>query len=211
MTCVGADNATVTISTPPSCVDVTLTIKLDNYPEETSWTLKNSSGTTVGSGGTYGSQPDGSTVTWSDCLSTGSYTFTINDSYGDGICCSYGVGNYDLKDASGTVLASGGSFGSSETTNFTLGTARSIPGTVQRELSIISNRVFPNPAGDYLNVELVQGEVTSAKIITTSGKTINAKFNENKVDVSDLKPGVYFLSVKNSKSDKEFKASFIKK
>jgi len=206
------DNATVTISTPPSCVDVTLTIKLDNYPEETSWTLKNSGGTTIASGGTYGSQPDGSTVTWTDCLDVGSYTFTINDSYGDGICCGYGVGNYELKDASGTTLASGGSFGSSETTNFTLGTARSTQGTVQRELSLRGNRVFPNPIiGNYLNVELVQGEITSAKIISTSGKVMNAEFNENKVDVSKLKPGVYFISIETTKTDKIFNAKFLKK
>lgn len=105
---------------PAGCVTspLTLTIKLDNYPEETSWTVKNSSGSTVASGGTYGSQADGSTVTETiSGLTAGDYTFTINDSYGDGICCSYGSGNYSLTSGSTTVV-SGGSFGSSETTNF---------------------------------------------------------------------------------------------
>lgn len=99
--------------------NVTLSITLDNYPEETSWTIVNSGGTTVASGGTYGSQPDGSTINIPICLADGCFDFTINDSYGDGICCGYGNGSYTLtEDASGTVLASGGSFGSSETTNF---------------------------------------------------------------------------------------------
>ncbi len=101
--------------------NVTLTIVLDNYPEETSWTLTNSSGATVASGGTYGSLPDGSTFTESWCLPDDCYDFTINDSYGDGICCSYGNGSYDVSDDSGNTLASGGSFGSSETTNFCVG------------------------------------------------------------------------------------------
>ncbi|MBL6444977.1 M4 family metallopeptidase [Fulvivirga sp. 29W222] len=107
-------------STPPTCATgtVTLTLVFDNYPEETSWTLTNSSGTTVASGGTYGSEPDGSTLTETFNLAAGDYTFTINDSYGDGICCSYGNGSYTLTDnGSGETLASGGSFGSSDQAN----------------------------------------------------------------------------------------------
>lgn len=98
---------------------VTLSITLDNYPEETSWVIQNSGGSTVASGGTYGNEPDGSTITIAACLADGCYDFIIYDSYGDGICCAYGSGSYTLtEDASGTVLATGGSFGSSETTNF---------------------------------------------------------------------------------------------
>ncbi len=105
---------------PCPCLDnpVTLTINLDNYPEETSWEIRNGSNQVVASGGTYGSQPDGSQVIENDCLSDGCYTFIIYDAYGDGICCGYGQGDYTLTDAQGTVLASGGAFGSSETTNF---------------------------------------------------------------------------------------------
>ncbi|MDH7913648.1 M43 family zinc metalloprotease [Winogradskyella sp. SYSU M77433] len=99
---------------------VNISITLDNYPEETAWTVTNSGGQTVASGGTYGSQPDGSTITEDLCLPDGCYTFTITDAYGDGICCSYGNGSYSVTDASG-VVASGGSFGSSESTEFCLG------------------------------------------------------------------------------------------
>jgi hypothetical protein len=101
----------------PTCNDneVTLTINLDNYPGETTWSVVNSSGTTVASGGPYSGA--GSTVTEDICLPNGCYDFTIFDSYGDGICCAYGNGSYSLTDGS-TVLASGGSFGSSEATNF---------------------------------------------------------------------------------------------
>ncbi len=90
---------------------------MDNYPEETSWTIT-AGGTTYASGGTYGSQPDGSTVVEVSCLSNGCYDFNIFDSFGDGIFCSYGNGSYTLSDSGGNTLASGGSFGSSETTNF---------------------------------------------------------------------------------------------
>ncbi len=108
---------------PCNGTNVTVTIVLDNYPEETSWTIAGSNGATVASGGTYGSQPDGSTVTFSDCLADDCYDFTINDAYGDGICCSYGNGSYTVTDDGGNVLTSGGTFGSTETTNFCLTSA----------------------------------------------------------------------------------------
>ncbi len=99
--------------------NVTLSITFDNYPEETSWDIKDGGGATVASGGTYGSQADGSTLVIPLCLADGCFDFTIYDAYGDGICCAYGSGSYTLtEDASSTVLASGGSFTSSETTNF---------------------------------------------------------------------------------------------
>lgn len=107
------------------CTDneVTFTLTFDNYASETSWNLKNASGTTIESGGGYGSAQNGTTITKTFCLADGCYDFTILDSYGDGICCSYGNGSYELKDASGTVLASGGQFGSSETKNICLNSA----------------------------------------------------------------------------------------
>lgn len=112
------------IVTEPStgCNDneVTISITFDNYPEETSWTLVSDSGQTVASGGTYASQPDGSTLTEVLCLPDDCYTFTINDSFGDGICCAYGNGSYSVTDSSG-ALASGGSFTSSDVTSFCLG------------------------------------------------------------------------------------------
>jgi len=107
----------------PPCSDVTVTINLDNYPEETTWDIVDASGNVVASGGPYGNQPDGSTVTTTVCLEDGCYDFTIYDSYGDGICCGYGIGDYVVTDANGNTLASGGQFGSSETTNFCLDSA----------------------------------------------------------------------------------------
>ncbi|MCI4651300.1 M12 family metallo-peptidase [Phaeodactylibacter sp.] len=110
--------------------DVTLTINLDNYPGETTWTIT-SNGLTYASGGPYSGA--GSTVVEVNCLNDGCYEFNIFDSYGDGICCGFGNGSYVLEDASGTVLASGGSFQSSETTPFCLSStptlAASISGT----------------------------------------------------------------------------------
>ncbi len=109
--------------TPPvgcSYTDVDVTIVFDNYPEETAWVLTDDTGATVSSGGTYSGQADGSTLVIDLCLPDGCYDFTITDTYGDGICCSYGNGSYTVSDSS-TTYASGGNFTSSETTGFCIG------------------------------------------------------------------------------------------
>lgn len=100
-----------------SCTDteVTLTLVTDNYGSETSWSLSGPSGV-VASGSGYGNNQ---TTTETFCLPDGCYDFTINDSYGDGICCAYGNGSYALS--GGGVSESGGSFASTETKNFCIG------------------------------------------------------------------------------------------
>ena len=105
-------------SSGSNCEDVNLTFVFDNYPEDISWDVKDNSGTTVASGGNYGSEPDGSTLVRTFCLTDGCYDLNIYDSYGDGLCCAYGNGSYALVNASGTVLASGATFTTGETTNF---------------------------------------------------------------------------------------------
>jgi len=99
------------------CTDneVILTIRVDNYPSETTWNLKNSSNVIIYSGGPYTGA--GSTKIENFCLIDGCYTFTIFDSYGDGICCNYGQGFYHVKKGT-TILAEGGQFGSSQIHNF---------------------------------------------------------------------------------------------
>lgn len=109
-------------STPPgsSCNANTLTFELttDNYGAETSWQLADSNNQQVYAGAGYASDSSFSEQ-W--CLSDGDYAFTISDSYGDGICCSYGNGSYQLS-LNGADIFSGGSFTSTKTHNFSLGT-----------------------------------------------------------------------------------------
>ncbi len=108
----------VTVTTTGSnCVTgpVTLTLKFDNYPAETSWSLA-SGGSTVASGSGYTAK--NGTITETFNVPAGAYTFTINDTYGDGICCSYGSGSYTLRDAANNVIASGGAYGSGESVQY---------------------------------------------------------------------------------------------
>lgn len=89
----------------------------DDYGSETSWQITDSGSQVVASGSGYSSN---TSYREDVCLADGDYTLTVSDSYGDGICCTYGNGSYSLTIAGDTVAA-GGSFGSADVTNFTLG------------------------------------------------------------------------------------------
>lgn len=107
-------------TTPPNnCNSNALTFKLttDRYASETSWNITNKQGTLVESGTDYANNQ---TYSQSLCLADGTYTFTISDSYGDGICCEFGNGAYSLKHGQNT-LASGAAFTNEQSHNFTLG------------------------------------------------------------------------------------------
>ena len=95
--------------------EIIISITTDNYPGETSWQLvdQNGSGFMNASALTQSY----TTYTWSVCVPTSNcYSFTIFDSWGDGICCSFGNGSYNVT-YGGITVVSGGSFGSSETTS----------------------------------------------------------------------------------------------
>jgi len=106
---------------PPSMAPVpctgeylTISVTADNYPSETAWTVKNDEGTLLYSSGSFSS---GQTTTTTECLFSDCYTFEITDSYGDGLCCGYGIGSYTVT-LDGTLIKSGGDFDYSESVNF---------------------------------------------------------------------------------------------
>ncbi|GEK08609.1 endonuclease [Pseudoalteromonas peptidolytica] len=109
----------VTPEPPTSCQSNSLNLALitDNYASETSWKITNTAGSTIASGGNYSNNQS---VNEGICLADGNYTFTILDSYGDGICCSNGSGQYTLTHGSKTI-ASGGQFTSRQDHSFSLG------------------------------------------------------------------------------------------
>lgn len=77
------------------------------YGYETAWALTDSSGATVLERSGF---EDGRFYQESFCLAPNDlYTFTITDSYGDGICCWYGSGKYTVH-YNGEVIEQGGKF-----------------------------------------------------------------------------------------------------
>ena len=96
--------------------DFTFNLTPDNYGSETTWTLVDDGGSTVMSGGPYVNS-NTTPISVSANLGAGCYTLTVNDSYGDGICCQYGSGDYSFT-VCGEVVASGATFTNTDVSTF---------------------------------------------------------------------------------------------
>ncbi|MDO7612996.1 MAG: T9SS type A sorting domain-containing protein [Crocinitomicaceae bacterium] len=97
------NNSTSTTSTLDSDYDfITLIINPDDYPNETSWEIFNETTDKLVS---FGSLPNGNQYIENICVDYSScFSLYFYDSYGDGICCSYGIGDFQVLNSSGAQL-----------------------------------------------------------------------------------------------------------
>lgn len=126
-TCSGCTESSACNYDPAAVVDdgscildgtsVIVSVLTDNYPSETAWQITDGTGV-VAEGGAYTSA--NTSYETLVCLGNGCYTFTITDSWGDGICCSYGEGSYSVT-VDGEQVQVGGEFSSNETSLFCIG------------------------------------------------------------------------------------------
>ncbi|MGI9651672.1 M43 family zinc metalloprotease [Chryseobacterium sp. RLHN22] len=185
-------------------------LQLDYWGAEVSWNLKNSAGTTVYSGGSYPSIPNPNqntplpaliTQNWvlnsNDC-----YTFTINDSYGDGIIHGLGA-YYNIKTQNGTTVASSSTYGSVQNKAFKIQTL-STSENVKDKFGM-----YPNPATDVLNFTKISNK-TKFEIHNAVGQLVKTgDINNNQVRVSELVKGTYIITIKDGSKNESVK--FIKK
>lgn len=185
-----------TVSPAYNTATVIFNILTDDFAYETTWELTDSSGTLVESG------PN---TTYSDFTnyeeiitipnSEECYTFTIFDSANDGICCGFGIGDYNLEDDMGNVIIAGADFGTSESVTFNVSAALSNDDFNLESLIT----VYPNPASSDLNIKLGEVDNASYSIINLLGQTIyNGKLNSNtinRVHIDNAAKGIYLLNV----------------
>ena len=68
--------------------------------------------------------------------------------------------------------------------------------------------IVPNPTSNYLNIDS-EKEIKSINVIDVAGRVTSIKnFTNNKIDVSNLSNGIYFIEVQTN--DGAFKSKFIK-
>ena len=203
--------------TPP-CEDLNVTITLDNYPSETSFQLEN---TTTGTilldvpGGTYAGLAGQTVVESAGCQSVmDCYELRIADSFGDGICCSWGIGNYSVSLGS-TVVSSptGGAFGASETVEIgACGLLKSSGNGINEDDAIGANGesarlvTYPNPLSDMSTFEFIIPETENVKVevINLNGERVGAMYTgmveggtskRIDFDASELSSGIYFVQL----------------
>ncbi|WP_281336960.1 M43 family zinc metalloprotease [Flavobacterium eburneipallidum] len=190
-----------TSATNYSYTNYVFRLQQDLWGSETTWNLKDGSGAVLYSGGSYTDKdalplPDLITENWT-LPNNKCYTFTINDSQGDGICCgSSGSGYFDIKATDGTLLTSGTNFKSIAKYTFTIGSL----GTNEFETSS-DIYLFPNPTKDLLNILIPNdfGLPNSFNINNALGQKVSQKEVTKEADLvintSSLSKGVYFITI----------------
>ncbi|WP_197276079.1 M43 family zinc metalloprotease [Mangrovimonas sp. TPBH4] len=175
---------------------INLTLTLDVFGSETTWSLQDGEGVVLYSGGPYTDGNSGAVFTETfelgneDC-----YLFSINDTYGDGICCTYGEGSYVLTDEEGSILVEGGDFEDMESVTIQYETLGSADYFVEAGM-----KVYPNPTSDILIVKLGAHELPdSYEIYNALGQNIRheeiSSEEDLSINVSSYSQGLYFLKL----------------
>lgn len=174
---------------------VTVYLKTDNNPQETTWVIKDIAGNTLATGGPY-AEPK---KIYSSVVELGfgtCYEFTINDAGGNGMCCTNGTGFFKVYNGN-TTISQGNTFGSSVVSQF-----YSLSGVgVGETPDAASFAVYPNPAARQTTISFtnaVKEQVTvqvfnmqGAVVLSLPVKDYVSGQHEIMLDCSSLKAGVY--------------------
>ena len=109
-------------SPTPTCSptenNVKVTLLTDDYGEETEWKIKDSNRNIVLELGSTEVLASNTEYVVEECIPNNACRFIIKDSWGDGICCDYGIGFYTIH-LNGIQVATGdGQFGTREFVDF---------------------------------------------------------------------------------------------
>ena len=123
-----AAGALMAMSSQAHAATLGITFDFDDYPADISWSVDDSSGSSVASGGNYNNNDFANVQHQENVeLSFGDYTFVIADSYGDGLCCDEGDGEYSLSLDGELFFRSDGTFASGESIDFTVSDVSEVP------------------------------------------------------------------------------------
>ncbi len=180
---------------------VTLRLNTDNFGSDVTWSLVTDMGTELYSGGPYSNVNGGQLIEIPFCLSNGCYTFTINDLFGDGICCTNGMGSYTLIAADGsTLVESDGNYGSQDIREICFANV-----SVQERPATGTLRLFPNPSDGQLQVQVdgITGPFL-VQVMDGTGRIVHqmravAYERSLAMDLAHLVNGVYIVQLANAK------------
>ena len=183
--------------TCPPCINTTVEIRTDQFPNETSWNIKNASGTILAYGGNYTLLHTLNLNTY--CLPLGCYTFHISDSFGDGILSP---GYFRVLQGT-TVLLNNNPFNTQANLNFCLTNS----GNLQPESEFRTDKfaksgilILPNPTKNMVSI-ITEEQILKIQLYNLSGQMllVQPTLHENKLDLSSLIDGVYIIQVQTEK------------
>lgn len=184
----------VQVSVPAEVI--TFQLRTDDLGSDVTWTLANESGTVLYADGPYLDVPGGELFQLPFCLTNGCYTFTINDLFGDGICCGNGEGGYSLVGSDGTVyVQSDGQYGEQDVHEICLNGVQ-VDEPAPRSLTVVAH---PNPTAGMLWLSTpghpgpLDLRLTDAMGRLMMARRVVSDAHARAVDLSGLPPGLYLL------------------
>ncbi len=218
----GNDVVETTITAVPSAgTELEVTIVTDNYGNETYWRVVDGDGAVIAEGGNSwvgttntgegqgspqigsGTYSNNTTYTEEVTVPAGvdCYSFEIYDYWGDGICCQYGSGSYEVTDVnSGQTLAEGGQFGADDAKFFSAGVLG-----VEETSEVTGFKMFPNPTNGTLNVEfnLLSSQRVTIDVLDVTGRLVLSKdlgmlpagYSLQQVNLYGQSQGLYLLNM----------------
>ena len=172
--------------------NININLITDNYADENSWKLLNQNNNVIDQGQNL---LNNTHYIYNYCLENSCYKFIINDSYGDGFCCSYGNGNISInKDYNNIEIASLTYFSYTDTIEFC------ITSLSDNSLETNINYIYPNPAKEIIFINYNNFNTylpIFAEVYDVFGRITHKKTLDNMyMDVSDFKTGIYMINLK---------------
>ena len=185
---------------------VSLTLVTDDYANETTWEFVDSNGNVIAQNGglsNNSSYTDTFNVDQDEC-----YTFRIFDSQNDGICCFFGEGSFILETSEGELIYSGGEFAAEDSVEFRVGESLSSEDFENESVS-----VYPNPTSDFIEISTSIKTEFDVQVYDMNGKMIMNidNLNNNKIDLSELSSGIYFVKLQGENQRHYITKRIIKK
>jgi hypothetical protein len=183
-----------------------LALNLDCWGSETSWELTNASNQVLFSGTGY-TDDNPTTINQQFCVDYGCYTFTIDDSWGDGLAgldCNnagqLGAGSYQIT-YNGVVKAqittAQANFGSTNSQNFCIVNDASLESFGE----LAGWSVLPNPGSGNIQVKTDGWNIDQLSLFNMAGQEMlrsNPNSDATTFDVGNVAPGVYLVRIQSA-------------
>ena len=175
---------------------VTLMLRLDNYPEETTWEVRDFDDQVIYSGGPY-SQAGQNINENFDIATPGCYTFSLYDSGGDGLEIP---GFYMLYYGSSSIILQGTSFGFQVTTQFQVEWVG-----IEEKVTEESMEIYPNPFKNSTKISfnIADSKKVSLDVFNIIGEivySVNERYYEPgnhtiQLEGGNLSNGIYLIKL----------------
>lgn len=188
-------------------VNMQMDFTQDQYGSEIQWKVKeDATGNVVAQDGPWSDLSNAGTLLHTltfTLLPNTCYRLEITDDYGDGACCTYGNGNYNLKSGGNTIFSGNANYGKGLTKWFKTDINATITNfaSIQTLLSI-----FPNPANEKLIIQVnaAKEDTYNVYIINSIGQTVYSykerMIGEKSLEINtkNFESGIYHLLIQSS-------------